>query len=147
MAENPPKTSKKSPRMDHNMMGHPVFGDLVEKFPEFRFPTFLQVLNRVRFLKKNQHLNRLDSFRPIYKLVACELDTIWNEAFVVPVVNSHSLATKIEKEVEKKLKFVTGNLAKILNPNHPEKLTAQLSEMKKVFNITKCTCFLNVTHR
>ena len=144
MAEDPPTTSKKSPRMDHNMMGHPVFGDLVEKFPVFRFPTFLQVLNRVRFLK-NQQVNRLDSFRPIYNLVACELDSIWNEAFVVPVVNSHALATKIEKEIEKKLKYVRSNLATITN--HPEKLTAQLSEMKKVFNITKCTCFLNVTHR
>ena len=124
---------------------------MVEKFPEFRFPTFLQVLNRVRFLKKNQLVNRLDSLRPIYNLVACELDTIWNKAFVVPVLNSHSLATKIEKDIEKKLNHVSRNLTAIVNPNHPEKLTTQITDKEqnyetstKIFVLNIIGCFLKM---
>ena len=144
MAEEP-TTSKKSPRFDSNMSGHPVFGDLAEKFPQFRLPTFLQVLNRVRFLKKNQLSNRESTLRPIYNLVASELDTLWNDAFVVPVINSHSLATKLEREIEKKIDFVSRRITTMVN--HPEKITAQISEMKHLYSITNCKCFLKATHR
>ena len=143
MAEEP--TTSKSPRFDSNMMGHPVFGDLAEKLPQFRLPTFLQVLNRVRFLKKNQLSNRESSLRPIYNLVASELDTIWNDAFVIPVINSHSLATKLEREIEKKFQFVSTRMSSFVK--NPEKITAQISEMKTLLSITKCTCFLKATHR
>ena len=144
MAEVP--TTSKAPRFDSNMMGHPVFGDLAEKLPQFRLPTFLQVLNRVRFLKSIQQ-NRLDSLRPIYNVVANELSSIWTEAFVVPVPTNQNLATRLEREIEKKLLSVRSNLSKIVDPKHPEKKTAQLSEMNKVFSITKCKCFLKKEHR
>ena len=144
MAEEP-TTSKKSPRFDSNMSGHPVFGDLAEKLPQFRLPTFLQVLNRVRFLKKNHRFNRESSLRPIYNLVATELEAIWKDAFVVPVVNSHSLATKLEREIEKKIQYVSVRLATMVK--NPEKITAQISEMKHLYSITKCKCFLKTTHR
>ena len=144
MAEDKPTTSKS--RLDSNMTGHPVFGDPLEKLPQFRLPTFLQLLNRARFLKKTQHLNREDSLRPtVYNVVASELETVWMEAFVVPVIDYKSLAGKLQREIEAKLKYVSKNRAKIVN--HPEKLTAEVSEMKKLYSITKCTCFLKATHR
>ena len=144
MAEAPTTTSK-SPRIDSNMMGHPVFGNLLENpLPQNRFPSYLQVLNRVRFLK-SQRSHRLDPVRPIYNLVGNELSTIWKDAFVVPVVNSHSLATKLEREIEKKIQYVSVRLATMVK--NPEKVTAQISEMKTLFSITKCTCFLKATHR
>ena len=147
MAEDPTNSkTPKSARMDTNTNGHPLFGDLVETFPQYRFPTFLQVLNRVRFLKSIQQ-NRLDSLRPIYNVVANELSSIWTEAFVVPVPTNQNLATRLEREIEKKLLNVRSNLSKIVDPKHPEKKTAQLSEMNKVFSITKCKCFLKKEHR
>ena len=146
MAEDQPPRTPKSPHVDSNMMGHPVFGDLEEKFPQYRLPTFLQVLNRVRCLKSLQG-NRLDSNRTIYNIVASELSLIWKEAFVVPILDLVPLATRIGRDIEKKMLYVRSNLSKIVDPNHPEKLTAQLSEMKQVFSITKCRCFLNKEHR
>ena len=141
---NSPKTSR-PPRMDSNSMGHPVFGDLlVESFSPHRLPTFLQVLNRVRFFK-SQPRNREDPLRPIYKLVASELSSIWKEAFVVPVIGDHNLATKLQTEIEKKLNHVQSVWKRLAN--NPEKLSAELSEMKKIYSISKCTCFLKTTHR
>ena len=143
MAEDSPPTSK-SPRMDHNMMGHPVFGDyLEEKLPDVRLPTFLQVLNRVRFLKRNA--NRGDSLRSIYNIVAEEVSLIWKEAFVVPVLNNLALAQKMQTEIEQKLKHIQSTWKRIVD--HPEKITVQTSEMKKVFSITKCKCFLKTEFR
>ena len=105
-----PKPSR-PPRMDSNSMGHPVFGDLlVESFPQHRLPTFLQVLNRVRFLKKNQVSNRENPLRSIYNIVANEVSLIYKEAFVLPVLNDHSLTTKFQTDIEKKLKYVQSNL-------------------------------------
>ena len=142
MAEEKPTTLKS--RLDSNSMGHPVFGDPLDKFPQFRLPTFLQLVNRARFLKKTL-LNREDSLRPIYNTIASELETIWKEAFVVPVKDFQPLAQKLQKEIEKEIKHVSKNRAKIASP--PEKLTAYLSEAKKLFSITKWTCFLKATHR
>ena len=144
-------TSSKTPRpprLDANSMGHPVFGDLLAEFPKHRLPTFLQVLNRVRYFKSRPR-NREDPLRSIYKLVAKELSLIWKESFVVPVIGDHNLVTKLETEIEKKLNYVRGTLSRIVDVNRPEKLTAQLSEMKTVYSISKCSCFLKktVTHR
>ena len=144
MAEAPTTTSK-SPRIDSNMMGHPVFGNLLENpLPQNRLPTYLQVLNRVRFLK-SQRSHRLDPVRPIYNLVGNELSTIWKDAFVVPVLNPVPLATKLERDIEKKINSVSSNISRIVN--NPQKLETELSEMKKVFSISKCRCFLQTKHR
>ena len=143
MAEETPPTTSKS-RMDSNRMGHPVFGDPLEKFPQFRLPTFLQLVNRARFLKKTELSNREDSLRPIYNTIASELETIWKEAFVVPVIDFQPLAQKLQKEIEKEIKHVSKNRTTIALP---EKLTAYLSGVKKLFSITKCNCFLKATHR
>ena len=140
---NSPKTSR-PPRIDSNSMGHPVFGDvLAENFPPHRLPTFLQVLNRVRYFKSQ--LNSGHSLRSNYNLVASELSPIWKEAFVVPIPNDFALTTKLQTEIEKKIKFIQNNLSWF--GNNPEKLEAQLLEMKKVYSITKCKCFLKKTHR
>ena len=143
MAEETPPTTSKS-RMDSNRMGHPVFGDLLEKFPGNRLPTFLQVLNRVRFLKSQASSPR-DPLRGIYNLVATELSTIWMEAFVVPILNIHNLTTNLQTNIEKKINSVRQHFGRIVNS--PEKLTAEISEMKTVYSITKCRCFLKTQHR
>ena len=139
MSEDPPATKKS--RHDSNMMGHPIFGDLLEKLPQYRFPTFLQLLNRVRCLKSQSS----NSLRATYKLVASELAPIWKEAFVVPIITAHALATKLQTDIEKKIGDVRRHYDRIVN--HPEKLTSEISEMKAVYSITKCICFLKKTHR
>ena len=73
MAEDP--STPTSSRLDSNREDHPVFGKLMEELPKFRLPTFLQVLNRTRFLK-SQMVNRQAPLHPIYQLVASELEAI-----------------------------------------------------------------------
>ena len=133
------------PRLDSNSNEHPVFGNLVEKLPQYRLPTFLQLLNYARFLKGQIPIPRGGSLRPIYSQIASDLAPLWKEAFVVPVINDFSLVTKLQTEIEKKLKSVQRDLKTIVN--NSQKLETQLSNLKKLFSITKCCCFLKSTHR
>ena len=142
MAEDQPTTPTSS-RLDSNRDDHPVFGKLMEELPKFRLPTFLQVLNRTRFLK-SQMVNRQAPLRPIYQLVASELEAIWKSAFVVPIISTNALITKLQTEVEKKIKQIRTNLTFY---TRPEKLSTELATLKKVYNISKCKCFVNTSHR
>ena len=132
-------TSPKRVRLDSNRLEHPIFGSPVEKLPSNRFPSFLQIVNNVRFLKSQGLMSNLE----IYKYVADDLVKTWESAYVVPIINRKTLADKLNTEVEKKMKYVTKNLDKILDVNNPEKRTNFVSEVNKVFNISKCSCFVN----
>ena len=128
------------------MMGHPVFGDLLEEFNQHRLPSFLQVLNHVRYLKSQGSL-RLTSLelKSIYNQVANSVTEIWKSAFIVPVVNSHALSGKMQREVEKKITDIRSTLSRFIS--NPDKLTAELSQLNKVYNITLCKCFINAVYR
>ena len=131
-------TPPKRGRMDSNRVDHQVFGSPVEKLPSNRFPTLIQVVNRVRFLKSQ----KLISNREIYNSVADDLIKTWESAYVVPIINKKTLADRLDTVVEKKIKYANKNLNIIMDVNKPEKKTNFLSEMSKVFNISKCSCFV-----
>ena len=126
-------TSPKKARLDSNRVDHPIFGSPMKKLPSNRFPSFLQILNHVRFLKSQHLMSKQD----IYNTVADDLIKTWESAFVVPILNKKTVSDKLKKEVEKKINHVSQKLSKIL-----ENKNDFVSEMSKVFSITKCTCFV-----
>merc|ERR1712072_1615279 len=109
-------------------MGHPVFGNLLVKLSENRLPSFLQVLNHVRYLK-SQGSPRLKpvELRSIYNEVAASLSEIWKSAFIVPVISNSNLAGKLQREVEKKIQQIRSSLGRIIGS--PDKLSAELSKI------------------
>ena len=108
-------TPPKRGRMDSNRVDHQVFGSPVEKLPSNRFPTLIQVVNRVRFLKSQ----KLISNREIYNSVADDLIKTWESAYVVPIINKKTLADRLDTVVEKKIKYANKNLNIIMDVNKP----------------------------
>ena len=143
-AEEP--TASKSSRVESNMQEHPVFGNLVESLPSHRLPSFLTVINYVRYLK-SQETTYHGRLRPIYNTVANDLIGIWESAFVVPVVNAHTLGGRMQSDVEKKIQQVRSSLKFFTDPKHPDRLSGELSNLKKVYNISMCKCFIKEEYR
>ena len=138
MAEETRSRSSSRSRSDSNRPDHPVFGNH-EKKPlseRQRFSTYLQVVNRARFLKGQLTVKPSPSAkRGIYSVVADELISTWQSAYVGPVMAKNSLLTKLDREVEKTIHRVRS-----APPSKPEDF---LSEMGKVFNIALCKCFVD----
>ena len=96
---------------------------------------------------KSQAGSRLDPSITIFNQVAKDLASIWESAFVVPIITEKALAQKLKRDCEKKITMVRSSLKYITDSEHPDRLTSELSRMKKLYNISKCVCFVDTQHR
>ena len=141
MAEESGSGSKR-PRVESSMDGHPIFGDLQEKLPSKRFPTMLNVVNHVRYLKAHR---LADSVR-IYNSVTDHLINVWTSAYAVPLMEKESIYQSVQKYTDEKLAYVR-KTSRLLKPENSGARESLISDMKRVFVISKCKCFINAETR
>ena len=145
MAEpSTPLTPKKIPRLDSSMSGHPIFGNLEETLPTRRFPSMLNVVNHVRYLKAHRLAG--GGINGMYHSVTDHLMDVWKSAYVVPLLERNTIFSAVKKYTEEKLDYVK-KTSRLLKPESSGARESLISDMKKVFVISKCKCFVDVQSR
>lgn len=143
MAEESLSGTPKRKRVDSGMEPHPIFGDVQEKLPSTRFPSMLNVVNHVRYLKAHKLAGNIG----IYNSVTDHLMAVWKSAYAVPLVERNTIYQSVQSYTEDKLAYVRRVKSRLIKPEQSDAKESLISDMKKVFVISKCKCFVNVETR
>ena len=136
-----PSTSAPSTGQNLYDDGHFVFGDTRPSLPKDRLWTKMEVLNYIRFLKKQHSKPRFSSteLNKLYQNVAKEMLPVFHEAYL-PTFNLEYSTRILRDNIEFELDQVRTNKSRLMKKGHIYE--ALMSRLKTFYQFSlRCQCF------